>query len=76
MYFYTVGQKLGIDKLNYYASLMGFGEKIGIDLPGEQEGLLPSGDWKRKTINEQWYLEILLTCLLGRVFVSYSVTNT
>ncbi len=69
VFFYTVGQKLGIDKLNYYASLMGFGEKIGIDLPGEQEGLLPSGDWKRKTINEQWYPGDTVNLSIGQGFL-------
>ncbi len=69
VFFYTIGQKLGIDKLNYYASLMGFGEKIGIDLPGEQEGLLPSEDWKRKTINEQWYPGDTVNLSIGQGFL-------
>lgn len=55
IFFYNTGQKIGIDKLNYYAKLFGFGSITDIDLPGEQEGLLPSDDWKRKTFNQPWY---------------------
>ncbi len=55
VFFYDIGQKIGIEKLNYYAKLFGFGEITNVDLPGEQEGLVPSDDWKRKTFNQSWY---------------------
>ncbi|MFA5564130.1 MAG: penicillin-binding protein 2, partial [Candidatus Caldatribacteriota bacterium] len=40
VFFYNMGQRLGIDKLSQYAAMLGLGEKTGIDLPGELEGLL------------------------------------
>ena len=69
VFFYTVGQKLGIDKLSYYARLMGFGEETGIDLPGEQEGLVPSSDWKRKTINQSWFPGDTVNLSIGQGFL-------
>ena len=69
VFFYTVGQKLGIDKLNYYARLMGFGEETGIDLPGELEGLVPSSDWKRKTINQPWFPGDTVNLSIGQGFL-------
>ena len=69
VFFYTVGQKLGIDKLNYYARLMGFGEETGIDLPGEQEGLVPSSDWKRKFINQSWFPGDTVNLSIGQGFL-------
>ncbi len=55
IFFYTMGQKLGIDNLSHYARMFGLGEKTEIDLPGELAGLVPSQDWKRKTFNQVWY---------------------
>ena len=49
MYFYTVGNMLGIDKINKWATLLGLGVKSGIDLPNEVQGLVPSTEWKRET---------------------------
>ncbi|PWU11380.1 MAG: penicillin-binding protein [Terriglobia bacterium] len=41
-FFATLGQKLGFEKVNYYAHLFGYGEKAGLDIPGEQAGRFPS----------------------------------
>lgn len=69
VFFYTMGRKLGIDKLSYYAKLLGFGEKTGIDLPGEQVGLVPSQDWKRKTFNQSWYPGDSVNMSIGQGFL-------
>ncbi|MDP2685467.1 MAG: penicillin-binding protein 2 [bacterium] len=47
---------LGIDKIRDYLGLFGFGEKLGVDLPGENAGFLPSKDWKEEYKNEAWYI--------------------
>ncbi len=47
---------LGVDRINQYLKKYGFGEKLGIDMPGEYEGFLPSPEWKKKTKGEQWYV--------------------
>ncbi len=69
VFFYTMGRKLGIDKLSYYATLLGFGEKTGIDLPGEQVGLVPSQDWKRKNFNQSWYPGDSVNMSIGQGFL-------
>ena len=48
VFFYTVADKVGVDKINKWATLLGLGEKTGIDLPNEIEGLVPSTEWKRR----------------------------
>lgn len=55
VFFYNMGQRLGIDKLNHYATMFGLGEKTDIDLPGELTGLVPSQEWKRRTFNQVWF---------------------
>lgn len=47
---------LGIDKITDYLGLFGFGEKLGIDLPAENSGFLPSPEWKMEAKNERWYI--------------------
>src|SRR5271169_5596744 len=41
-YFASLGEKLGFDRVSYYARLFGLGEKAGLDIDGEQPGILPS----------------------------------
>jgi cell division protein FtsI/penicillin-binding protein 2 len=41
-YFATLGQKLGFEKYSYYAHLLGYGERAGLNIPGEQPGRFPS----------------------------------
>ena len=55
VYFYTLGAKLGIDKLSQYADIVGFGQKTGIDLPHEAEGVVPSEKWKLRNYRTKWY---------------------
>ena len=47
VYFYTLGNMLGVDRIHKWATLLGLGEKNGIDLPNEVQGLVPSTEWKR-----------------------------
>ena len=54
-YFYTIGSKAGIDNLSFYADLVGFGQKTGIDLPHEAEGTVPSEQWKLRNFRTKWY---------------------
>lgn len=55
IYFWTVGREyLGIDKIVEYSRRFGFGEKTGIDLPGEAKGLVPTPSWKETTFHTPW----------------------
>ena len=61
-YFYTIGggfgdfAGMGPDMIVSYASRFGMGSKLGIDLPNEQTGLLPTREWKKTAKNEAWYV--------------------
>ena len=61
IYFYTVGggfgdqQGLGPTRIKKYLELFGWGEKTGIDIPGEFLGFVPSPEWKKQTKNELWW---------------------
>ncbi len=61
-FFYAVGggwdkiEGLGIDRLDRYFHLFGLGAKLGIDLPGEGTGFVPTSDWKQRVKNEVWYI--------------------
>ncbi len=54
IYFYKVGEALGESRLHQWGEWFGFGKRVGISLPGESKGFLPSAAWKRKAFNEGW----------------------
>jgi len=56
IFFYRLGEKIGIDKLVSYSKKLGLGEKTGIDLPGEVGGLLPTPLWMEKEKGDRWFL--------------------
>lgn len=53
--FYTLGYRLGGERLAHYAIEMGLGERTGIDLPGESAGTIASPATKQKLVGEPWY---------------------
>ncbi|MEE9332090.1 MAG: penicillin-binding protein 2 [Methylophilaceae bacterium] len=54
-FFYGLAMDLGIEKLSNFVRHFGFGKKSGIDIRGENGGLLPTPDWKRRRFNQPWY---------------------
>ena len=69
VFFYQVGQRLGIDTLAKYAKAFGFGKATGISLNDEKPGLIPSSEWKKKVYNEPWYKGETLSCAIGQGFI-------
>jgi penicillin-binding protein 2 len=65
-FFYMLGDKLGIDRIVKYADEFGYGQKTGIDLPGEQAGLMPSPDWLIKNFHHRWYPDETLDVSIGQ----------
>jgi penicillin-binding protein 2 len=55
VYFYTMGLRLGPDRIAKLEKDAGLGTITGIDLPGERKGLVPDTDWKQKVSKERWY---------------------
>jgi penicillin-binding protein 2 len=66
VFFYTVGQRLGIDRLSYYATGLGLGRKTGIDLPGEEPGLMPSEEWTERVFHRRWYPGETISVAIGQ----------
>jgi penicillin-binding protein 2 len=65
-YYYMLGDKLGIDRIAKYAKEFGYGQKTGIDLPGEQAGLMPSAQWLMKAYHHRWYPDETLDVAIGQ----------
>jgi penicillin-binding protein 2 len=70
VYFYTVGNLLGVDRMHKWASALGLGELSGIDLPSEIQGIMPSTEWKRQKYNEKWYAGETISVAIGQGQVS------
>jgi penicillin-binding protein 2 len=70
VYFYTVGNMVGVDKINKWAMALGLGVKTGIDLPNEIQGLVPSTQWKRERFHEKWYAGETISVAIGQGAVS------
>lgn len=68
VYFYELGNRVGIDNIAKYARIYGFGEKTGIDLDGESKGLVASKQVKRKIWNEDWRLGDTFNAAIGQGF--------
>ena len=54
VFFYHMGDKLGIDRMSDFAFACGFGQKTGIELPHEKSGLIPTPEWKKRRFGEPW----------------------
>jgi penicillin-binding protein 2 len=54
-YFYKLAYDMGIDRFASWMAKYGFGERTGIDLAGENAGVVPSAGWKAKRSKEPWY---------------------
>lgn len=70
VYFYTIGNMAGIDRIHKWATLLGLGQKTGIDLPNEIQGLVPSPEWKRARTGEKWYAGETISVSIGQGQVS------
>jgi penicillin-binding protein 2 len=71
-YYYTLAERLGIEKIAYWAHKVGIGQKTGVDLPGEVSGTMPSEEWKMKTFHEKWYAGEVISVGIGQGAVAVS----
>jgi penicillin-binding protein 2 len=76
VFFYTVSGGwgdiggIGIERMEIYAKMFGYGEVTGIDLPGEKSGNVPNGDWKFKRFGENWYIGDTYHASIGQGYVT------
>lgn len=66
VFFYQVGQKLGVDRLAWYANVFGLGGKTGIALDHEAQGLIPTSAWKKKRFGVSWQGGETLSIAIGQ----------
>jgi penicillin-binding protein 2 len=66
VYFYTVGNRLGIDVLADYANRLGLGRATGVNIAGEKKGLIPSTQWKLRARKEAWLLGETISASIGQ----------
>lgn len=70
-YFYEVGRRLGIDKIHYYATVLGLGKETGFNLlVKERKGLIPSTQWKQEKRGQPWYLGETYNSAIGQGYVT------
>lgn len=66
VYFYTLGQMLGVDRIHKWATALGLGQRTGIDIPNEASGLVPSTEWKQRTLKQPWYPGETISVAIGQ----------
>ena len=70
VYFYTLGNQLGIDRIHKWAANLGLADRTGIDLPNEVQSIMPSTEWKRRVHKEKWYAGETISVAIGQGYVS------
>jgi penicillin-binding protein 2 len=66
VFFYEVGNELGVDRIAWYSTACGLGEPTGIDLDHESSGLIPTSAWKKHRFNEAWQAGETLNIAIGQ----------
>ena len=66
VFFYTLAEKLGIDRIAKYATALGLGQKTGIDLPDEVSGVMPSEEWKIRNFKQKWFAGETISVGIGQ----------
>jgi penicillin-binding protein 2 len=69
VYFYTIANAIGGEKITEMAKKFGFGNHFDISLYGAKSGIVPSDEWKRKTMNQPWVGGDTLNMAIGQGFV-------
>ncbi len=68
VYFYQVGQRLGVNRIAGYATRLGLGRKTGVEMEHEKNGLIPTSEWKLKRYKQQWQEGETLSIAIGQGF--------
>ena len=72
MYFYTIGERIGFDRIARYAQNLGLGTVTGIKLPDEKPGFIPTPAWKQNKLREPWYPGDTYINSIGQGFIQVS----
>ena len=69
IYFYELAKKIGIDRISETANKLGLGNALGIEIPGESNGLIPTRGWKLAMFGEKWQTGDTLNAGVGQGYV-------
>lgn len=69
VYFYDLALRLGVDRIAAMAEKLGMGAPLGIDMPGEKPGLIPTREWKRQQFGRPWQKGESLVSAIGQGYV-------
>ncbi|OGS20396.1 MAG: penicillin-binding protein 2 [Elusimicrobia bacterium RIFOXYA2_FULL_39_19] len=69
VYFYNIGLKTGVDDISNYCKMFHLGERLGIDLPSEKTGLIPTKEWRKKRLKDQWSLGDTVNISIGQGYL-------
>ena len=69
VYFYEIAKRTGIERISVMANRFGLGVKTGVDLPGEQAGLIPNKKWKRRALDAPWHQGETLHAGIGQGYI-------
>lgn len=70
VYFYSIGQRMGIDVIAEVGKDFGLGRATGVELPSERAGIMPSPAWKQKVKHESWLPGETISAAIGQGFVT------
>ena len=70
VYFYELASKTTVGQIHSFLELFGFGQKTGIDLTGEDEGLLPSRNWKLGRTGDSWFVGDTINLGIGQGYIT------
>lgn len=70
VYFYQLGQKLGVDRIARYARELGLGQPAGIELDHEKPGLIPDSEWKQRRFRQPWFPGETPSISIGQGYVT------
>ena len=70
VYFYTLGNMLGVDRIHKWGNALGLVDRTGIDIPNEMRSLVPSTEWKKRETGEKWYAGETISVAIGQGQVS------
>ena len=70
VYFYQLGQRIGIDRIAKYARALGLGEKTGVALDDEKPGLIPDSEWKKKRFGQPWFPGETPSAAIGQGYIT------
>lgn len=70
IFFYKLGEGLGVDRIKLWADKFGYGKKTGVELMGEVSGILPDDKWKREAKGERWFLGDTYHLAIGQGYLS------